>query len=1008
MTTRRLTSSDQRGRHSRWRRKATALLRLTLVAVMIPLAASLLAASRAEGLAVSGVPSLDSTSSGPVRVGQSISDTTLISGGSAPTGSISFELFGPDDAACASAAVFRSTVPVAGDGRYQSAPFRPADPGIYLWVASYSGDAGNLAVDGTCTPGGQSVAVLIDVPSLVTVASPAIRLGGPVTDSVAISDASHPTGTLTFKLFGPGDDLCATTPVFVSRVTVDGTGTYVSRGYVPGAPGAYRFVVAYSGDRRDVGQTSRCEAESQVVVVGPAAPTIATSLSPPVPVGQAINADILLTGGDDPTGTVAFSFFGPGANACSGTPLYVASGVTVSGPGRYRSPAFVPTVVGWYPFVATYSGDGRNAGAASPCAGGPAALDVTRAKVTISTVVSAPVTLGRAIVGTDVLSGGHSPTGTIVFSFFSPADPRCARRPMFSSVPVPVSGNGTYRSSPLRPTAAGTYHFIATYSGDANNAGEATGCSAFKQSIQVMDAVGPSPASSPSRPSGRKVIRLEISAFTLISVIGASGAPSRRGGQHDPENARRHQSHRTSTVPTHASRQGSVAAVGIDDSKEGWEGVELLEDEKDEEAGDEKDREARDEEARDEEARVEEAPGAAMGAGTTEEGRSAAPPAGIGDRSRTWRWPGTERVDRLSANLPLRAAPASPTLALVLNDGGYLRAMLGSASALLPVIGVALGLLAAASTHGRALPPEFFLAMALAVLSVLDSLAGFVGTAVFVAAVVAHGGLTTLDDLRVLLGLSTLWFAAPLIAGTARPLRRAPSSTPKEHWDRMADVVIASLIGAWAVEQILQGLPGLAGRELPIADKSAVAAAIVLAGLAARLVLETMAAHWYPTRLRQVQPGAIPGSSAAQHHLAALVGVAIFAFVAVPYVGPCWQLWVGGALFLVPPTLRIYKGRFPNAPRLYAVLPQGILRAVVLLVVGGLAGAVVLSLLQHHPDQLVPDSFVLLSLPGLAFSVLDLFAREGEPIEAPNWLRQVLGTVVLAAGLMLVVGVISI
>jgi len=457
------------------------------------------------------------------------------------------------------------------------------------------------------------------------------------------------------------------------------------------------------------------------------------------------------------------------------------------------------------------------------------------------------------------------------------------------------------------------------------------------------------------------LIALEISVFALMAVVGAGGGRKAADGPAPPTAAPA-----APPDPSPDPSQGSVIALGIDNSDEGWEGFELV--------------------------------------GVEAGGRT-----GIGDRSRTWQWPGTARVDRFSSALPQRVAPASPTLALVLNDGGYLRALLGSAALVFPVIGVLLGVLSVHDTGGRTLPPAFGLAMALAVLSVLDASAGFAGLAIFVAGVVAFGGVTTLNHVRTLLGLSALWFAAPLIAGTVRPMRRAPTTTVKEHWDRMADVVIGSLFGAWAVEQILGGLPGLAGvPALPIADKAKAAALIVLAALAVRLVFETIAAHWYPTRLRQVHRGPIPGSSAAQHLWAALIGGAIFVFVAVPYIGPCWQLWAGGAVFAVPLTLRIYKDRFPNARRLYSVLPQGILRAVVLLVVGGLCGGLVLNLFQSHPKQLIRDSFVLLSLPCFAVSMLDLFARDGEVLNAPHWLRQLMGTFVLVAGLLLVIGVVTV
>ena len=54
----------------------------------------------------------------------------------------------------------------------------------------------------------------------------------------------------------------------------------------------------------------------------------------------------------------------------------------------------------------------------------------------------------------------------------------------------------------------------------------------------------------------------------------------------------------------------------------------------------------------------------------------------VGDRSSTWRWPGTQRIDYLAAALPLAIARRSPLLGRVFADSAYLRAIFGAASLL--------------------------------------------------------------------------------------------------------------------------------------------------------------------------------------------------------------------------------------------------------------------------------------------------------------------------------------
>src|SRR5260370_42709855 len=52
----------------------------------------------------------------------------------------------------------------------------------------------------------------------------------------------------------------------------------------------------------------------------------------------------------------------------------------------------------------------------------------------------------------------------------------------------PVAGNGNYTSDPFAVAAAGTYRFIASYSGDANNNGAATACNDPNESTAVTKA----------------------------------------------------------------------------------------------------------------------------------------------------------------------------------------------------------------------------------------------------------------------------------------------------------------------------------------------------------------------------------------------------------------------------------------------------------------------------------------------------------------------------------------
>ena len=257
----------------------------------------------------------------------------------------------------------------------------------------------------------------------------------------------------------------------------------------------------------------------------------------------------------------------------------------------------------------------------------------------------------------------------------------------------------------------------------------------------------------------------------------------------------------------------------------------------------------------------------------------------LGDRSRTWKWPATQRVDYLAAAIPVAVARRSPLLGRVLADSAYLRAILGSASLMFPLAGLALGIAAVSSTGGEALPPSTALVIAIVVIGVLDASAGFVALTTFLLGVLALGGLTTADDVRFMLGLGALWAVVPVLAGVTRPLRRPPTSGIVGLWDRGADFLVVSLIGAWTVQRIVLALPGLAGVELEIAEHADEIALFVLGGLVVRVALETLAAHFYPLRLDSTAAPAFPDPTKLTLIGSALGRTAIYAFLLYVLVG---------------------------------------------------------------------------------------------------------------------------
>lgn len=446
-----------------------------------------------------------------------VSDTAALSGGNNPTGTITFRLFGPNDGDCSRAPVFQSTATVVGNGNYQSGSFSPTAAGIYRWVVQYSGDANNNGAGPTaCGKDTETVVVSKATPTLSSTASgrvqlqPGRRPGRPprhrarrglhtatapqeIYDTADLEGARSPTGTLTFKLYGPDNPGCSGDAVFTSQVPVSANGAQNSAPFTPTAAGTYRWRVSYSGDaNNDPAGPTECGLDSETVVVSPAKPTIVTVASPAVTLGDSITDSATLSNGSHPTGKIEFKLYPSGNGNCGGDPADTST-VDVSGNGTYDSKPFRPTAAGIYRWVATYSGDSNNDPVATTCGDQGEGVVVSPKPPppppTLTTVASPGAPAGTPVHDTAVLSGGMDPTGTITFRVYGPSDAGCTGIPAAISSVAVSHGNGSYDSDPFTPLAAGTYRWVASYSGDENNGSVDTHCGDANETVVVSRAV---------------------------------------------------------------------------------------------------------------------------------------------------------------------------------------------------------------------------------------------------------------------------------------------------------------------------------------------------------------------------------------------------------------------------------------------------------------------------------------------------------------------------------------
>jgi hypothetical protein len=160
-----------------------------------------------------------------------------------------------------------------------------------------------------------------------------------------------------------------------------------------------------------------------------------------------------------------------------------ASGVDIFAPGADGNVAPTRTLAG----PATTFSEPEGIAVATPSSA-----------LTLSTTTSPSVSLGGSTQDTATLSGGSSPTGSIIFKLFGPGDATCSSAPAFTSPLINVAGNGTYPSPAFTPTATGTYFWVAEYSGDAGNPPAAEACGAASETVTVGGADQPITATGTS------------------------------------------------------------------------------------------------------------------------------------------------------------------------------------------------------------------------------------------------------------------------------------------------------------------------------------------------------------------------------------------------------------------------------------------------------------------------------------------------------------------------------
>jgi hypothetical protein len=318
-------------------------------------------------------PSLPTTPTGNNgSIGTILNDTATITGGTAnPGGSVTFNLYGPNDTSCSGSVIYTQDVLVSGGTATTTPGFTTVAAGTYEWTAHYSGDNNNLPADSAC--GAEAVVISPNTVTIATTLSATTgKIGDTIHDSSALTGATGTAGgTVTYTVYT--DSACSLGAQTAGTVNVTNGVVPDSNGIQFNSAGTWYWQATYSGDANNnnsVPVSSACQ--SEILVISPNSPTAATTQNL-IP-----NDTLTLTGAtSNAGGTVDFYLFAPSvtcgaeniANAAFAqedvaliSNNHASTTNTGSGTGMYLA-----TTVGTYHWLAIYGGDGNNHSVASTC-----------------------------------------------------------------------------------------------------------------------------------------------------------------------------------------------------------------------------------------------------------------------------------------------------------------------------------------------------------------------------------------------------------------------------------------------------------------------------------------------------------------------------------------------------------------------------------------------------------------------------------------------------------------
>ena len=373
---------------------------------------------------------------------------------------------------------------------------------------------------------------------------------------------------------------------------------------------------------------------------------------------------------------------------------------------------------------------------------------------------------------------------------------------------------------------------------------------------------------------------------------------------------------------------------------------------------------------------------------------------GKGDLSKSWKAPGTSKVDSWINESVVKAGRFSILLPRVLVDGAWARAMFGASATVLWGLGLLMGVLSSVQVHYQALPPKYSFVIVIIALGILDSTAGALAWLAIAGLALATGHVTNFSELRTLLGMFALFATTILVSFWFRPLRRKLDGSLMKRFDRFADYVVPPIFLAFAASSLFKALNGLSGLDLVQNSNFKALTITIIIFFLIRVLMEDITAHWYPKRSLASQPQERSSQTKPAMWFGLVVKLAIFLMVAAPFYGLGKVTFLAFGLTAIMFTLRMFEEDLPKFDRISKWYPLGVTQFLFFTIIGIVTSALVLGSDPSH--QKVIHIHALVIVPGVVFATLEYFREDGA--EWPdNWEKRILGAEIwfLAVGLLM-------